>query len=71
MLNVTQALLWVARTEFAPFDDSDYEGFAGVESENPLIGYTPDYIIVIDGETIFVQSNEEPSDFITFSVNES
>jgi hypothetical protein len=71
MLNVTQALLWVARTEFVPFTDTDWQAWAGCESENPLIGYTPDYIIIIDGETIFVQSNEEPSDFINFSVKES
>ena len=48
MHNVT-ALTILAGVEFKPFDDMDWNMFSGCQTENPLIGETDSYIIVIDG----------------------
>ena len=48
-----QMLLLIAKTEFRPFDESDYYGFAGVESENPMIAdLDEDGYIIIDGDKV-------------------
>jgi len=50
-MNTITALKLIAESEFEPL--TDLNGFAGVESENPLIGYTSDdWQIVIDGDTV-------------------
>jgi len=51
-LSATEALILIAKTEFSPFTDADWEAFAGCESENPLIGYNGSFTIVIDGEEL-------------------
>jgi hypothetical protein len=70
-MNVAQALQLVARTEFRPFDAADFDGFAGVENENAMIGENGDYVIIIDGETIYFQTDGDAPDWFTFSVNEA
>lgn len=51
-MNVAEALALVAETEFSPFDESDFDAFSGVESQNPLIGFNGVWIIIIDGDTV-------------------
>ena len=52
-MNAIEALKLIAATEFSPVTEADREGLAGLESENPLIGYSADdWQIVIDGETV-------------------
>ena len=68
MLNVTEALLMVARSTFRPMADVDYYGYAGAESENPMIAESGDYVIIIDGEIIFFENVNDGSWF-NFNVN--
>ena len=50
-MNAIEAMKLIAATEFSPVTEADREGLAGLESENPLIGYSADnWQIVIDGE---------------------
>ena len=52
-MNAIEALKLIAETEFSPVTEADRQGLAGLESENPLIGYSADdWQIVIDGETV-------------------
>jgi hypothetical protein len=51
-LSATEALILIAQTKFSPFNESDWEAFAGCESKNPLIGFNGSLTIVIDGEEL-------------------
>ena len=51
-LSATEALILIAKTEFSPFTDSDWQAWAGCESKDPLIGYKGSFTIVIDGEEL-------------------
>ena len=57
-MNATTALLMVAKTEFRPFNEIDYDSFAGVTSDNPMVGEYEDYVIVIDGDVIQITDYE-------------
>jgi hypothetical protein len=70
MLNVTQALLLIARTEFVPFTQSDWDAFCGCESENPLIGYNGDYCLVLDGDTVNIIGSDDEYGGQLFNLNE-
>ena len=49
----SEILLLIAKSTFRPFDESDYFGFAGVESETPMIADVEgDGYIIIDGNTV-------------------
>ena len=56
MLHRSDILMMVAKANCRPFDDSDYDTFAGVESDNPLIGEYKwgglNWVIIIDNDTI-------------------
>jgi len=57
-LSLVEALSLIATLSFRPFDESDYMGFAGVESENPLIASNDEFVCVIDGDIVeFVSMN--------------
>jgi hypothetical protein len=58
-LSATEILALIAKTEFSPFTDSDWEAFAGCESKAPVIGYNGDFTIVIDDETVNVIHAED------------
>ena len=45
-------LALVAQTEFAPFTETDFSCYAGVESANPLIGQAHELTVIIDGATV-------------------
>jgi len=47
-----EALLAITRTRFRPFDQSDWDGFAGCESDHPLIGESGGCIWIIDGSKL-------------------
>lgn len=69
-LNATEILALIAKTQFAPFTDSDWEAFSGCESATPFIGYNGDFTIVIDGETINTIHAEDEFGGQIFSLNE-
>ena len=50
--NAAEALKLVSSTEFKPFTKSDWYGWAGCETKDPLIGYNGDITIILDGEII-------------------
>jgi len=54
----TEALVLVAKAQFRPFDKSDYDSFAGVQSPNPYVGEYEDYLIIIDGSEIQVMDQD-------------
>jgi len=57
-LSLVEALSLIATLSFRPFNESDYMGFAGVESENPLIASNDEFVCVIDGDIVeFVSMN--------------
>lgn len=48
-------------TKFEDFSESDFDAFAGVETDNPIIGTYKDYQIIIDGNDIILLSDNEES----------
>ena len=46
------ALALIATTKFAPFTKADFMAFGGVETENPLIGESDEWLIIIDGNLV-------------------
>lgn len=61
-MNALEILRLVATTEFRPFTKTDWMGFAGCESPDPLIGEVDDYIVLVDGDLIAV-INEDGEQF--------
>jgi hypothetical protein len=53
-LTLLDAITLVASAEFEPFEDYEYETFSGVRSDNPLIAYTGDLMIVNDDDEISI-----------------
>jgi hypothetical protein len=51
-----EAMQWLTIAELRPFDKLDYQAFAGVESNNPLIGEFGQEgtggVIVVDGAVV-------------------
>jgi hypothetical protein len=53
-MDMVDVLMLVATLKFEPFTKSDYMAFSGVTSEHPMIAYTDDLTIIVDGEEIEV-----------------
>ena len=53
------ALKLMAKVQFRPFDDSDWMGWAGCESAEPMIGEIGDITVVLDGDTVTFNSYNE------------
>ena len=58
-LTATQVFGLMARAVFRPFNDYDWEGFLGCESETPHIAFVDDYTLVLDGDTLNVVHAED------------
>lgn len=58
-LNLNEILVLIAKTQFAPFTEAEWDAFAGCQSETPFIGYNGDFTIVIDDETVNVIHAED------------
>ena len=69
-MNVTEALLLIARTEFSPFSETDFQAFAGAESANPLIGYNGSYTIVVDGDCVNIIGEDDDCGGQIFNLRE-
>ena len=54
-----ELLALIAKSNFRPFEDCDYFGWAGVEGKNPLICETEEYTIVIDDNIINMLYHED------------
>lgn len=65
-LDRSTALMLIAQTTFHPFTNADYQTYGGVESDNPMIGETEDYLIIIDGNLI--QFHDMQGDFVNFTL---
>ena len=50
----TPLLLTVAKLDWQPFDDLDWNCFAGCRTENPMIAHDNDATYVIDGASLSV-----------------
>lgn len=55
---------------FRVFRDSDYNGFAGVQSPVPLIAETDEFLVIIDGDRCEVYTDDCESVEICESVSE-
>jgi hypothetical protein len=40
--------------KFTPFSQDDFDGFAGVETSNPMMSVSIDRVIIMDGASISV-----------------
>jgi|688.fasta_scaffold2305393_2 hypothetical protein len=49
---MAQLMVSMAKTEFKPFTNADWDVFAGCETENPLIGFDGEFCLVIDGNNV-------------------
>ena len=58
----------VARKRFREFNQGDWYAFAGCVSPNPLIYEGPDYVIVIDYDTILMVANGDMSGGQTYPI---
>ncbi len=63
-LDRSTALMLIAKTTFHPFTKADYQTYGGVESTNPMLGETENYLIIIDGN--MVQFHDMEGDFVSF-----
>ena len=67
----TEALSLVAIGQFRAFDKADYQTFAGVQSDDPMIAevkfLNKDYVIIVDGDLI--QFITEDGSFESFVIN--
>jgi len=63
-LDRSTALMLIAQTKFFPLSEADYQSFAGVESDNPMIGETDKYVIIIDG--VVAHFNDDEGNFVAF-----
>ena len=68
----TQAelLILIAKTEFKPFDKMDWDAFSGCESDNPFIGYSDEFTIVLDGHLINIIHSEDSYGGQLFGMNQ-
>lgn len=55
-----QALMLVATTQMRPFTKADWMGFSGCETENPLIGETDEWVVIVDGNFIEILPIDPP-----------
>ena len=62
-MNRENALMLVATTEMKPFTKYDWMSFSGCESENPLIGETDEWVIIVDGNEIEILPIDPPDGF--------
>ena len=46
------ALLLLATTTMEPFTKADWMSFSGCNTENPLIGETDEWVIILDGNEL-------------------
>lgn len=58
-----QALMLVATTQMRPFTKTDWMGFSGCETENPLIGETDEWVVIVDGNYIEILPIDPPDGF--------
>lgn len=65
-LDRSEALRLIAQTTFHPFTKADYQTYGGVESTNPMLGETEQYLIIIDGDLI--QFHDMEGDFVNFTL---
>ena len=71
-MNSADALKIIATAQFRPFTKSDWMGFAGCESENPMIAEIGDMCVIIDGDklTFNQYSNEaDEPEWANFTLN--
>jgi hypothetical protein len=58
VMDTVEALMLVASLKLEPFDKSDYMSYSGVTSKNPMIAYTDDYTVIVDGDEIEIIGDE-------------
>ena len=51
-LTLVEALGLIATLSFRPFDRNDYDCFAGVRTENPMIASNDEFVVVVDGGVV-------------------
>lgn len=57
-LDLTEAMLMLAKARFSPFTKSDFDAFGGIESPNPYIGEYKEWLIIIDGDRVNFENNK-------------
>ncbi len=72
MVYPTKAELFalIASTTFSPFTKSDWDAFAGCESENPMIGASGMFTIVLDGSMVNIIHEEDGYGGQLFELNQ-
>ena len=65
-----ELLTFIAKAEFKPFTQMDWDAFSGCESENPFIGYNGEFAIVIDGNLINIVHSEDSYGGQLFELNQ-
>lgn len=68
MISKIEALKAIAKSEFRPFNENDWDSYSGCESAEPLIAELEDFVIVIDGDEVYFE--DETGDYILFSLEE-
>jgi hypothetical protein len=56
-----QVISIVAKAACRPFTNSDWDAFAGCESDEPLIGFFEDMIVVVDGDCVLLMYEGDES----------
>ena len=57
-MTAAEAFALVARAQFEPFTEADWNAFCGCETENPMIAYVDDFTLVMEDDTLSVTDAE-------------
>jgi hypothetical protein len=57
---LAETLLFIGRTQFREFTESDWDGFAGCDSSNPMIAAHDEWTVILDGSSVsFSKYNDD------------
>ena len=66
----TQAFALIARSQFRPFTQDDWDCWAGCDSAEPMIAYTDEFTLIIDGDVLQVYTPDDTFWQISLNVEE-
>lgn len=69
MISKIDILKAIAKSEFRPFGEKDWDAYSGCRSVEPLIAELDQFLIIVDGDEVYVEEYET-GDHHIFSLEE-
>jgi len=68
--STVEAMRLIAKTQFRPFDKSDFMAWSGCNSDEPFIGEFEDIIVILDGDAVvFNRYSEDDVEWTIFNLS--